>query len=89
MSARPELFTVTPPRQRWEPLDEPAPGPRSPTERAMLDLLHRRYSFDGGNGARYACAEHVRNGAGFDATRTADFVAMDPWPSKVCTCGHG
>lgn len=48
----------------------------------MLDLLHARYSaVNPGNGPRYACAEHVRNAAGFYATRTADFIAMDLWPS--------
>lgn len=58
--------------------DEPAAA----TEREMLDLLHARYSVEYGNGIRYVCAEHVRNRAGFDATRTADFVAMDVWPSS-------
>lgn len=52
------------------------------TEREMLDALHIRYSNLNGNGPRYVCAEHVRNRAGFDATRTADFVAMDLWPSS-------
>lgn len=51
-------------------------------ERVMLDLLRRRYSMQYGNGTRYAIAEHVRSAAGFDATRTADFIAMDLWPSK-------
>ena len=59
--------------------DEAAPPA---TERAMLDLLHARYSGEYGNGIRYVCAEHVRNRAGFDATRTADFMAMDLWPSS-------
>jgi hypothetical protein len=53
-----------------------------PTERFVLDLLHQRYGFTYGNGFRYAVAEHVRSDAGFDARRTADFVAMDLWPSK-------
>jgi len=52
------------------------------TEREMLDALHARYTDGAGNGPRYVCAEHVRNKAGFDATRTADFVAMDLWPSS-------
>ncbi len=77
MTAQPELFQLDP----WEPA-EPENDTPAATERDMLDLLHNRYSFDGGNGARYACAEHVRNGAGFDANRTADFIAMDLWPSK-------
>lgn len=52
------------------------------TEAEMLDLLRRRYSTSAGNGPRYICAEHVRNRAGFEATRTADFIAMDLWPSS-------
>lgn len=53
------------------------------TERQMLDLLNLRYAaVSPGNGARFARAEHVRSHAGFDATRTADYVAMDLWPSK-------
>lgn len=53
------------------------------TERAMLDLLHQRYNATNpGNGPRYACAEHVKSAAGFDAARCADFIAMDLWPSK-------
>lgn len=53
------------------------------TERDVLDLLHMRYSVPGaGNGPRYARAEHVKSGAGFDAPRCADFIAMDLWPSR-------
>jgi hypothetical protein len=74
--AQPELFQLDPPVP-VEPDDAPAC-----TERHMLDLLHNRYTTDHGNGSRYACAEHVRNAAGFDANRTADFIAMDLWPSK-------
>ncbi|ORB93975.1 hypothetical protein LAUMK4_05859 [Mycobacterium persicum] len=52
------------------------------TERQMLDLLHLRYSqTNPGNGPRYACAEHVKNQAGFDARRCADFIAVDCWPT--------
>lgn len=60
------------------------------TERDMLDLLHGRYNATSpGNGPRYACAEHVRSHAGFDASRTADFIAMDLWPSKgLAIHGH-
>jgi hypothetical protein len=59
------------------------------TERDVLDLLLARYGVRYGNGERYAVAEHVRSGAGFDAKRTADFVAMDLWPSKgLCLHGH-
>ena len=56
------------------------------TERDLLDLLHRRYgqkSYNGGTEApRYICAEHVRSQAGFDC-RTADFVAVETWPSSM------
>ena len=52
------------------------------TERQMLDYLHDRYSqTNPGNGARYAVAEHVKNQAGFDAGRIADFIAVDCWPT--------
>lgn len=52
------------------------------TERQMLDLLHTRYSqVNPGNGPRYACAEHVKNAAGFFASRCADFIAVDCWPT--------
>lgn len=55
------------------------------TERSMLNWLHRRYDNASyvrrGNGIRWVCAEHVRNDAGFWAARTADFMAMDMWPS--------
>lgn len=51
----------------------------------MLDWLHRRYNNDPyihrGNGIRWVCAEHVRNDSGFYAQRTADFIAVDMWPS--------
>lgn len=58
------------------------------TEADMLDLLTKRYSKEHGNGSRYAVARHVRSHAGFDARRTADFMAMDLWPSKGCAL-HG
>ena len=52
------------------------------TERQMLDLLHKRYSqTNPGNGPRYACAEHVKDGAGFAHRRIADFIAVDCWPT--------
>lgn len=58
------------------------------TEKEILDLLHRRYSqVNPGNGPRWVCAEHVRNGPGFDANRTLDFVALDTW-SKYELHGH-
>lgn len=66
-----------------EPLVEVVPQLARPTERSMLDLLRVRYSnILYGNGGRWSVAEHVRSAAGFDATRTADFVAIDMWPSK-------
>jgi hypothetical protein len=59
------------------------------TERRMLDLLNERYSQMVGNGPRYARAEHVKSEAGFDASRIADFIAMDMWPSKgLALHGH-
>lgn len=60
------------------------------TERHMLDALRARYRGVYGNGGfRYAYAEHVRSHAGFHARRTADFVAMDLWPSKgLALHGH-
>ena len=51
------------------------------TEAAVTDALHVRYSQVHGNGRRYAVAAGVRSHAGFDARRTADYVAMDLWPS--------
>lgn len=51
------------------------------TERDVLDVLHRRYSkVSQGLGERWVAAEHVRSAAGFDATRTCDFMAQDTWP---------
>lgn len=59
-------------------------------ERQMLDMLRYRYRASlYGNGDRFAIAEHVRSHAGFDARRTADFIAMDLWPSKgLALHGH-
>jgi hypothetical protein len=51
-------------------------------ERDVLDLLHLRYSQTYGNGPRYVCAEHVKSSAGFDATRCADMIVQDLWPSR-------
>jgi hypothetical protein len=58
------------------------------TERTMLNLLRARYSAASGNGPRWAFFTHVRDRAGFDATRTLDAVAMDTWPSSGCAL-HG
>lgn len=57
--------------------------PEKFTERQMLDHLHNRYGqVNPGNGPRYACAEHVKNMAGFGHTRCADFIVMDCWPTQ-------
>lgn len=67
---------------------------RKHTERTMLDALHARYSgLSQGTADRFVRAEHPRNGTGFygwsdddpgnvGPLRTADFVALDLWPSK-------
>lgn len=57
------------------------------TESDMLNLLTQRYNADFGNGRRYVCARHVRSQAGFDA-RTADFIAMDTWATRLALHGH-
>lgn len=66
-----------------DPAEPPGKGAKF-TERQMLDYLHGRYSqTNPGNGPRYACAEHVKNHAGFARTgfgRIADFIAVDCWP---------
>lgn len=59
------------------------------TEASMIRLLHARYNTRGGNGPRYAGMAHVRSDAGFDAKRTADYIAVDLWPSKgLALHGH-
>lgn len=63
------------------PIEEPE-VPGKLTEADMIEALEQRYSATAGNGRRYATAYGVRSRAGFDARRTADFVAMDLWPSK-------
>ena len=65
------------------PIEEPETPEtdRKATEADVIDALERRYSATAGNGRRYATAYGVRSHAGFDARRTADFVAMDLWPS--------
>ena len=68
---------------------ELGPEPAAMTEAAVTDALHTRYSQVHGNGRRYAVAAGVRSHAGFDARRTADYVAMDLWPSKgLALHGH-
>ena len=75
----------------------PAAAIRRMTEREMLNLLHERFGFISHNGGvpkpRYVKAEHIRAAAGlFDrgafGSRTADFVAVDTWPSGKCAI-HG
>jgi hypothetical protein len=54
----------------------------SVTERDLLGALRARFATRAGNGPRWALACHVRDRAGFDATRTLDAIAMDTWPSS-------
>jgi hypothetical protein len=59
------------------------------TEHDVIQALHARYGEVHGNGRRYAVAGGVRSGTGFNARRTADFIAMDLWPSKgLALHGH-
>lgn len=54
-----------------------------PTEASMLALLRERHAArHHGNGPEWAYVEHVRNAAGFAATRTADAIALGLWPSR-------
>ena len=53
------------------------------TERTILDALRQRHApKNGGNGPEWAFVEHVRNSAGFNATRTIDAIALGLWPSR-------
>lgn len=52
------------------------------TEGEMLDLLRRKFGAEAGNGPAYAFVDHVRNDAGFKASRTIDAVSMSLWPSR-------
>jgi hypothetical protein len=52
------------------------------TEREMLTLLRAKFGAEAGNGPAYAFVDHVRNDAGFSATRTIDAVSMSLWPSR-------
>jgi hypothetical protein len=81
------LFTVADLPFAQDRVEPPGPGW---CERDVLGLLRQRYTrVVHGNGVRYVYAHHVRSHAGSDARRTADFVAMDLWPSKgLCLHGH-
>lgn len=52
------------------------------TEADVLKALRKRHSAVSGNGPEWAYLEHVRNSAGFHATRTLDAMAMHLWPSR-------
>lgn len=54
------------------------------------ELLRKRYGAPAaGNGPRYVYAAEVRNKAGFSASRSCDFIAMDTWESgPVRLIGH-
>lgn len=52
------------------------------TESDMHRLLRDRYTKDSGNGPQYAYLTHVRDVAGFGATRTLDALALALWPSR-------
>jgi hypothetical protein len=58
------------------------------TEGDMLAMLRARYTEKAGNGDAWAFVTHVRNAAGFDASRTVDAIAMSLWPSRGLTL-HG
>jgi hypothetical protein len=47
------------------------------TTAEVLKLIRKRYS-----GSEYALMEEVRNGAGFNANRSADAIVMNLWPSR-------
>lgn len=69
-------------------LDLDIPGPVL-TESDVIAALHVRYGQCFGNGPRYATARGVRSHAGHSMRRTADFVAMDLWPSRgLALHGH-
>lgn len=72
------------------PRPEPVavPDGEAPSERSLLDALHRRYGDVHAGARRYIVAEHVRADAGWNR-RTADFVACDTWASgKFAIHGH-
>jgi hypothetical protein len=59
------------------------------TAKDVVEALRKRYWANPGNGPRWVHAAEVRNAAGFSATRSCDFVAIDTWPSKsLAIHGH-
>lgn len=52
------------------------------TEAELLALLSQRYGRNGGNGPAYAFIPKVRSGAGHEAKRTVDAIAMGLWRSR-------
>ncbi len=52
--------------------------PKKLTADAMWKLLQKRY----GESDEWVILSEVRNRAGFDASRTADAIAMNMWPSR-------
>lgn len=53
------------------------------TEAQLIAMLRKRLTRAGNGGAgEYAFMVQVRNGAGFNSTRTFDAVAMNLWPSR-------
>jgi hypothetical protein len=52
------------------------------TEADVLRVLAGRYAQRSGNGPAWAFVPHVRNAAGFSASRTCDAMALGLWPSK-------
>lgn len=52
------------------------------TERKLLDLLALRYANDRFKTPQWAFLEHVRNDAGWNASRTIDALAMNLYPGK-------
>lgn len=53
------------------------------SEAEVIELLRRKHAKVGNGGAgEYAFLTHVRNAAGFDATRTLDALTLSLWPSR-------
>lgn len=52
------------------------------TEAQLVERLRPRYESDNGNGVGGCVVPHVRNQAGFDASRTIDALGFHFWPSR-------